>query len=244
MPFSRSRSIESMTRSSTCWCSWKMPLCHSKASTRVVLPWSTWAMMAMLRMSSRVSTGIARPFLRVQGRMDVWGCQGLSRYGSKGKGRPPFRREAQATTLCRESQSTLLCSSRVKSGGPQDATINTLHSDAACRCCSWRRQARRGAEQSTIEGEAHVEEVAQWRKERHERLEQPRRLVQPGGVVLARGGENTCGSDPSSDVRLPDSASRGRLGVIRKSEGGVEIEVSPQAGVSIDGEARWREPGS
>src|ERR1035437_9472537 len=49
MPRSRSRSLESMTRS-TC-SSWapKMPLWLSMASTRVVLPWSTWAMMAMLR---------------------------------------------------------------------------------------------------------------------------------------------------------------------------------------------------
>ena len=28
----------------------KMPLCRSMASTSVVLPWSTWAMMAILRM--------------------------------------------------------------------------------------------------------------------------------------------------------------------------------------------------
>ena len=53
MPFSRSRSLESMTRSWTCSLARKVPLCHSMASTRVVLPWSTWAMMAMLRRSSR-----------------------------------------------------------------------------------------------------------------------------------------------------------------------------------------------
>src|SRR5262245_64582783 len=53
MPFSRSRSIESMIRSATAWFSRKSPDCQSMASTRVVLPWSTWAMMAMLRMLSR-----------------------------------------------------------------------------------------------------------------------------------------------------------------------------------------------
>lgn len=53
MPFSRSRSLESMTRSSTesSWWAAKAPACLSMASTRVVLPWSTWATMATLRMS-------------------------------------------------------------------------------------------------------------------------------------------------------------------------------------------------
>src|SRR5258705_273907 len=49
MPRSRSRSFESITRSSTCWCAAKVPDCCSSLSTSVVLPWSTWAMMAMLR---------------------------------------------------------------------------------------------------------------------------------------------------------------------------------------------------
>ncbi len=51
MPFSRSRSIESITRSATSWLARKAPDCHSIASTSVVLPWSTWATMATLRMS-------------------------------------------------------------------------------------------------------------------------------------------------------------------------------------------------
>src|SRR5215212_4247857 len=55
MPFSRSRSIESMTRSSTSWLARNAPLCHSMASTSVVFPWSTWAMIATLRRSSRLA---------------------------------------------------------------------------------------------------------------------------------------------------------------------------------------------
>ena len=57
MPFSRSRSIESMTRSltepSSAWWIENAPHCQSIASTRVVLPWSTWATIATLRRSSR-----------------------------------------------------------------------------------------------------------------------------------------------------------------------------------------------
>ena len=53
MPRSRSRSLLSMTRVSTFSFSRKTLDCASIASTRVVLPWSTCAMMAMLRTSSR-----------------------------------------------------------------------------------------------------------------------------------------------------------------------------------------------
>ena len=51
IPRSRSRSFESMARSATCWLSRNVPLCFSRQSTRVVLPWSTCAMIATLRMS-------------------------------------------------------------------------------------------------------------------------------------------------------------------------------------------------
>src|SRR5213595_1919938 len=54
MPFSRSRSMESMTRSATSAPARNAPVCHSMASTSVVLPWSTCATMATLRRSSRV----------------------------------------------------------------------------------------------------------------------------------------------------------------------------------------------
>src|SRR5579872_7565702 len=49
MPRSRSRSLESMIRSTWVSLARKVPLCCSMASTKVVLPWSTCAMMAILR---------------------------------------------------------------------------------------------------------------------------------------------------------------------------------------------------
>ena len=55
MPFSRSRSPESMTRSATTWWAWNAPVCLRMASTSVVLPWSTWATMAMSRRSERIA---------------------------------------------------------------------------------------------------------------------------------------------------------------------------------------------
>src|SRR3990170_537913 len=53
MPFSRSRSIVSSTRSATSWFSRNAPDSQSRASTSVVLPWSTCATMATLRISER-----------------------------------------------------------------------------------------------------------------------------------------------------------------------------------------------
>src|SRR6266508_2295143 len=61
MPFSRSRSIESMTRSTTSWLARKAPDWRSIASTSVVLPWSTCATMARLRRSSLIA-GTSIPF--------------------------------------------------------------------------------------------------------------------------------------------------------------------------------------
>src|SRR5215218_6643181 len=56
MPRSRSWSIESMTRSVSSSCAEKTPDWRSIASTSVVLPWSTCAMIATLRMSERSGT--------------------------------------------------------------------------------------------------------------------------------------------------------------------------------------------
>src|SRR3954447_11429716 len=75
MPFSRSRSIESMTRSLTSWLARKAPDCQSMASTRVVLPWSTWATMATLRRSARAT--VIRPEDRIGPRMAAGPGTGL-----------------------------------------------------------------------------------------------------------------------------------------------------------------------
>ena len=56
MPRSRSSSFESITRSATCSFARKVPDWRSMASTSVVFPWSTWAMMAILRIVWLTST--------------------------------------------------------------------------------------------------------------------------------------------------------------------------------------------
>ena len=56
MPRSRSWSMESMTRVSSVLVGGEHAGLRSMASTSVVLPWSTWAMIATLRMSERKGT--------------------------------------------------------------------------------------------------------------------------------------------------------------------------------------------
>src|SRR5215467_7074489 len=70
MPFSRSRSPESSTRSATRSLARNAPDCQSIASTSVVLPWSTCATIATLRRSSRADRG--RAGIRKPYRISVW----------------------------------------------------------------------------------------------------------------------------------------------------------------------------
>jgi hypothetical protein len=61
MPFSFSRSPLSMMRSWVSSPRWvRAPDCRSIASTRVVLPWSTWATMATLRNGTSVILAVGR----------------------------------------------------------------------------------------------------------------------------------------------------------------------------------------
>ena len=62
-----------MTRSATCSLARKMPLCQSMASTSVVLPWSTWAMMATLRMSGRCGMSFTVPRMEWRTSDARWG---------------------------------------------------------------------------------------------------------------------------------------------------------------------------
>src|SRR5215218_4046411 len=91
MPFSRSRSIESMTRSATSWLARNAPDCQSILSTSVVLPWSTWATMATLRRSARVCTSV------------VLSVGGRSRLRPVRTGASANRRQAATPSLLRRA---------------------------------------------------------------------------------------------------------------------------------------------
>ena len=90
IPRSRSSSLLSITRSATCWFARNRPLWRSRASTRVVLPWSTCAMMAMLRICT--SDPLAACLTRAQGALPApRGGRGPSGWSVRvvGPGGPP-----------------------------------------------------------------------------------------------------------------------------------------------------------
>ena len=82
MPFSRSRSPESRTRSTTAWFARKAPVWRSIASTSVVLPWSTWATMARLRRSLRMAVARRRRW-GTGGRISRWLGRPDCRHGTR-----------------------------------------------------------------------------------------------------------------------------------------------------------------
>ncbi|MEM7356100.1 MAG: DUF1684 domain-containing protein [Acidobacteriota bacterium] len=85
----------------------------------------------------------------------------------------------------------------------------------------------------------HVQEIEQWRTERDQRLRQPDGWFSLVGLAWLEEGESTCGSDPSSDVRFPASLPA-RLGVLARSEDGVDFVAAEGVEVSIDGETHRR----
>ena len=87
--------------------------------------------------------------------------------------------------------------------------------------------------------EAHVRELERWRQERHERLSAPDGWFSLVGLVWLKEGENTCGSDGSSDVRFPDSLPP-IFGALSKNGEQVEFESSPGSEIQIDGRRQRR----
>lgn len=80
--------------------------------------------------------------------------------------------------------------------------------------------------------DGHVLEIEQWRQERRASLEKPDGWFSLVGLVWLEEGESTCGSDPSSTVRLPDSAPA-RIGAFHKSAEGVDFEAAQGTAVTI-----------
>ena len=78
IPRSFSRSFESIARSSTRWLSRNVPDWRNSWSTSVVLPWSTWAMIAILRRGNDMGCFPLRigrePTALLRGKR--WGCMG------------------------------------------------------------------------------------------------------------------------------------------------------------------------
>src|SRR4029450_13450703 len=118
IPRSRSRSLESSARSTRRWLPLRAPDCCSSRSTKVVLPWSTWAMIATLRRfmgciknRSRASKGPLLPGNIVSAPKGAMGDR-LARFLSL-CGPAPLRRGTGKATMVGERGG-----GRVRSSGP------------------------------------------------------------------------------------------------------------------------------
>ena len=106
MPRSFSRSLESMTRSATRWLSRNDPDCFRSSSTSVVLPWSTWAMIAMLRRVMFSLFGVSSGRCRTGARHHICGAHTAFSAFAKvaaAAGRPCAgeERRPRGPTICR-----------------------------------------------------------------------------------------------------------------------------------------------
>ena len=146
MPRSRSMALLSITRSATCWFSRKTPPCLSISLTSVVLPWSTWAMMAMLRMSSLTMFTDKAPLShKVVGGHAVGGLRELR--GPRCSRRPDGWTTRFQTAVTSRPRAVLMARRRGGGGQPQirPAAFGVLSDPAheAVGAGCWRRYVRR-----------------------------------------------------------------------------------------------------
>jgi uncharacterized protein (DUF1684 family) len=77
-------------------------------------------------------------------------------------------------------------------------------------------------------------EIDKYRRDRVAELTAPDGWLAVRGLFWLHDGENTAGSDPSSDVRLP-ARTASRLGVFHVSKDGVSFDADPAAVVTAQG---------
>lgn len=86
---------------------------------------------------------------------------------------------------------------------------------------------------------AYRAEIEAWQKEREERLRQPDNWLTLVGLHWLSDGAQSLGSDPMSDLVLPAEAP-GRVGMLTSRDGGVELDLTPGVGATVDREAVGR----
>src|SRR3954470_11323155 len=128
IPRSRSWSFESRMQSPMSWLARNWPDWRSMASTSVVLPWSTWAMIATFRISSRRVINIG-----VRGGR---GGPAERAYGGRGRksqamgyytGKPPKRQGRMRRPTPRHAPAgRLLASGRLAGLGGPDPVVRAL----------------------------------------------------------------------------------------------------------------------
>ena len=79
-------------------------------------------------------------------------------------------------------------------------------------------------------------EIESWRKAREERLKSDTGWLTVAGLFWLKEGDNTFGSDLSSDIVLPAGSSPASVGVLKHQAGVTKLEVRPGVTVTLDGQ--------
>src|SRR5262245_33019482 len=78
-------------------------------------------------------------------------------------------------------------------------------------------------------------EIETWRKAREDRLKSDTGWLTVAGLFWLKEGNNTVGTDPSSDIVLPEGSAPASVGVIAHRAGVTTLEVRPGVPVTLDG---------
>jgi hypothetical protein len=84
-------------------------------------------------------------------------------------------------------------------------------------------------------GAAYAQELEQWKEKRLAGLKGEEGWLSLVGLHWLKEGENRLGSDPSSDVPLPEGKAPAAAGSLFLSNGAVRIEARPDSGITSEG---------
>ncbi len=83
--------------------------------------------------------------------------------------------------------------------------------------------------------DAYRHQIEQWRVKREERLKADGGWLTVAGLFWLHDGDNTIGSDPTSDIVLPEGAAPDRTGVISFHDGKATLVLQPGTGATSEG---------
>lgn len=84
-------------------------------------------------------------------------------------------------------------------------------------------------------GAEYRAEIERWRAEREARLKADDGWLTVAGLYWLKEGVNRAGTDPASDVLLPDGSAPARVGVFERRDATVRFHAEPGAEVTLDG---------
>jgi uncharacterized protein (DUF1684 family) len=127
-------------------------------------------------------------------------------------------------------------SSRVRRA-PLLALCAALVLSAACARQSQQQQPQQSQpkQQAKTTGTAYTEELEQWKSKRLASLKGEDGWLSLVGLHWLKEGENKIGSDPSSDVALPEGKAPRVAGSLFLNNGTVRIEARPGSGITSEG---------